>query len=100
MELLYKDDKDTLNINISSENVIKHFEMKLLNIESNYLDIPEKEYSSDIHIDSKSFYDYINELSMFGDNISFVCDGKDENNIVISTSGDSGKMELIIKKII
>ncbi len=98
LELLYKEDQDTLNINISSENVIKHFEMKLLNIESSYLDIPEKEYSSDIQIDSKSFYDYINELSMFGDNISFVCDGKDDNNIVISTSGDSGKMELIIKE--
>ena len=57
------------------------------------VDIPTVEYSADIIIQAKSFADYINELNIFGDNLMICCDG---NNVTLETSGDNGKMKLII----
>ena len=90
------DDGDTLNISIKSEKIEKQFEMRLLMIDVNSFNIPDVEYSADIIIESKSFTDYINELNSFGDNLLIKCDGKDCNNVILESSGDNGKMNLII----
>ena len=67
-------------------------------IESGLLDIPSIEYSADIIIESKSFADYINELFMFGDELIICCDGKNNDNIIIETAGDNGKLQMIIEE--
>ena len=90
------DNGDNLNINIKSDKIEKQFEMRLLMIDVQSFDIPVVEYSADIIISSKSFTEYINELDMFGDNLLINCDGKDGNNVTLETSGDNGKMNLII----
>jgi proliferating cell nuclear antigen PCNA len=90
------DDGDTLNIRIKCEKIEKQFEMRLLMIDVQSFDIPTVEYSADIIIVSKSFTDYINELDLFGDNLLIKCDGKDSNNVTLESSGDNGKMNLII----
>uniref|UniRef100_A0A6C0LWN7 Proliferating cell nuclear antigen PCNA N-terminal domain-containing protein n=1 Tax=viral metagenome TaxID=1070528 RepID=A0A6C0LWN7_9ZZZZ len=95
-EMTYGENADTLNIIITCDKVIKNFEMKLLVIESNSFDIPKIDYTSDIIINSKSFYDYINQLAIFGNNLLITCDGKDNDNVKLETSGDNGKMELVI----
>jgi len=87
---------DTLNISIKCEKIEKQFEMRLLMIDVQSFDIPNVEYSADIIIISKSFTDYINELDLFGDNLLIKCDGKDSNNVTLESSGDNGKMNLII----
>jgi len=90
--MLY-DDGDTLNINIKSDKVEKNFDMRLMLIDVQSLDIPTVEYSADIIIQAKSFADYINELNIFGDNLMICCDG---DNVTLETSGENGKMNLII----
>ena len=90
--MLY-DDGDTLNINIKSDKVEKNFDMRLMSIDVQSFDIPTVEYSADIIIQAKSFADYINELNIFGDNLMICCDG---DNVTLETSGDNGKMKLII----
>tara|TARA_B100000795_G_scaffold250259_2_gene218324 strand:- start:3801 stop:4565 length:765 start_codon:yes stop_codon:yes gene_type:complete len=93
-ELNY-DDGDTLNIKIICENVKKQFDMRLMVIDSIAFDIPDVEYSADITINSKSFADYITELSIFGDNLLICCDGNSDN-VSLETSGDNGTMNLVI----
>lgn len=90
------DNGDSLNITINCEKVQKEFEMRLLMIEENLLDIPKIEYTSDITILSKPFADYINELDIFGDDLVIRCDGNGGDNVVLEASGDNGKMRLII----
>jgi proliferating cell nuclear antigen PCNA len=94
--MLY-DNGDTLNINIKSDKVEKNFDMRLMSIDVESFDIPTVEYSADIIINSKSFADYINELNIFGDNLMICCDGNN-NNVTLETSGDNGKMKLIINE--
>ena len=95
-EMKFLEDRDTLDITIKSEDVEKKFEMRLMMIDSNLLDIPNAEYSADIIIESKSFSEYVNELDIFGDEIIICCDGKNNDNITIETSGDNGKLKMII----
>jgi len=92
----YEDDSDTLDICLEGDKIEKNFEMKLMVIEVQSFDIPVVDYSADIIIQSKSFADYINELDIFGDNLMICCDGKKNNNVTLETSGDNGKMKLII----
>ena len=96
-EMNYDNNADTLNIIIKCDKVVKKFEMKLLVIDSMSFDIPKIDYTADIIINSKSFYDYINQLDIFGNNLSITCDGKVNDNVKLETSGDNGKMELIIE---
>ena len=97
-KMKYEDCNDTLDIIIKSANVEKNFNMRLMMIESGLLDIPSIEYSADIIIESKSFADYINELFMFGDELIICCDGKNNDNIIIETAGDNGKLQMIIEE--
>jgi len=92
------DDGDHLNISIKSDKIEKQFEMRLLMIDVQSFDIPNVEYSADIIISSKSLTEYINELDLFGDNLLIKCDGKDGNNVTLESSGDNGKMNLIINE--
>lgn len=95
-EMNYSDTRDTLDIVIRCDKVVKNFEMKLLLIDSMSFDIPKIDYTADIVIKSKSFHDYINQLDIFGNNLQITCDGKDNDNIRLETYGDNGKMELVI----
>lgn len=94
VHLVYSgDDSDRLLIHLTSDNkkeFDKHFEMPLIDVDQDQMEIPEIEYQSEITISSSQFASIINQLKMFGDNMEFHC--SEEKIMLASTSMDQGKM--------
>ena len=95
IELNIDEKKDKLNIVLSNGKIIKDYDMNLLDLDSEILDIPKVEYTADIILESAIFKDYINELIMFGDDLILKCN---ENEIILSSEGDEGKSKIIINE--
>jgi len=73
----------------------KHFEIALIDVDSEFMAIPEMEYQAEFSLSSSNFANIINQLKMFGDNLDLVCS---ENKIVLcSNSVEQGKMFVEIK---
>jgi len=88
------DDGDKLYIGLISENSIdKEFEIPLIDIDEERLNIPDVDYPADFIIDSKIFKDLIDQMGFFGKELVFNCD---EENIKIFSEGDNGKMKVDI----
>ena len=87
-------EEDYLSITLTDDKIIKNYQMILIDIENNILDIPKAEYSADIIMKSSVYRDYINELIMFGEDLNVECG---QENIKLYTRGDYGKSEIIIK---
>lgn len=85
---------DKFEITMSGEHITKRYEMVLIDIDSAILQIPEVTYSADIEMNGMQFKNYINELSLFGDDLKINCD---ETNIKLSSSGEGNKSEIVIK---
>ena len=75
----------------------KKFEVPLMFLDIEMLEIPEAEYQVDININSKEFSDIINELSIFGEDLTIEC-AMDDDDINLTSSGVNGKMEVKIKE--
>tara|TARA_B100001059_G_scaffold232010_1_gene269023 strand:+ start:5472 stop:6239 length:768 start_codon:yes stop_codon:yes gene_type:complete len=90
----HKED-DYLNITLTDDKIVKQYQMVLIDIESTMLNVPNPEYSADITMKSSLYKDYINELSMFGDDLYVNCY---QENVKLSSRGDYGKSEIIIKE--
>jgi proliferating cell nuclear antigen len=91
------DDTDVLEMNFSSEKVIynKSFQIPLVDLDTEQLNIPEMEYEADFSLPAADFSQLVNQLKLFGDNISISCS---EEKIVLHTnSSDTGKMSVKIK---
>jgi len=68
----------------------KHFELPLIDIEEEGMQIPEIEYSAELAMHSSQFADIITQLKMFGDTMEVQC--SEERIALASTSQDQGKM--------
>jgi proliferating cell nuclear antigen len=87
------DQSDKLIINFVSENkkiFDKHFEIPLMDLDVDLLNIPEFESDADIMLPSSNFAEIINQLQIFGDTIEFKC--TEELIQLCSISPESGKM--------
>jgi proliferating cell nuclear antigen len=71
----------------------KYFEIPLINIDTDRLDIPEQEYTLDIEFDSKKFKRLIDELSLIGERVNMTCD---ENEINAKSQSLEGSMSINI----
>jgi len=99
------DIEDRLSIHFTSENISiqpnkdntfdKHFEIPLVDLESELLAIVELDYQAEIAFPSTYFASIINQLKMFGDTMEIQC--SEEHVILYSTSVESGKMSVNIK---
>ena len=74
----------------------KMFEIPLLDIETDQLEIPDADYSSDIIINSDEFKHILSQLVNFGDKVQFKL-GYDDY-IYMKTEGQLGKMQVRIKE--
>jgi len=74
----------------------KMFEIPLLDIDTDQLEIPDAEYSSDIIINSDEFKHILSQLVNFGDKVQFKL-GYDDY-IYMKTEGQLGKMQVRIKE--
>jgi len=91
-------DSDKLNIEFLSENkneFNKFFEVPLIDIDTDLLQIPEMEHSAEFTISASHFSNIINQLKLFGDTMEIQC--SEEKIVLYSHSQDSGKMSVEIK---
>lgn len=68
--------------------------MRLITIDMDQVEIPEKEYEADIIINSDQFAALITQLGIFGEEIRINCNMETIN---ISSKGDHGRMTVSIK---
>ena len=92
------EDADKLHLHFTSDKKAefdKHFEIILIELETEYMEIPEIEHEAEFILDSQNFANIINQLKMFGDNLSIKC--SEEDIVLYSSSQDQGKMFVNIK---
>lgn len=73
----------------------KHFEIPLIDIDCDTMDIPAIEYQAEISISSYHYATIINQLKMFGDTMEIQC--SEEKIMLVSHSPENGKMFVEIK---
>jgi proliferating cell nuclear antigen len=95
MTIMFDETKDKLNVKLEGNNIIKDFEISLLDIDSEILNIPETEYDVDIEIDSGSIANYINQMLIFDETFTL---RTTQENIILSSKNESGSMSITIKE--
>ena len=92
-----KNNNNNLFIDFQGEKqVIKKFQLPLIDIDSDVMDIPEKDYDVDLLLNSNDFKELISELSIFNNTIMFICNSDDEK-VIIEANGGMGGMQVEIK---
>tara|TARA_B000000557_G_scaffold241994_1_gene221882 strand:- start:441 stop:1268 length:828 start_codon:yes stop_codon:yes gene_type:complete len=102
----YTDDTDHMEINFkknteekkdstdskSSQTLVldKYYQIKLIDLEENLLEIPETEYNVDIMIPTKSFADIIQELTIFHTDLKIICT---DEKIDLIANGNNASMK-------
>ena len=85
---------DKLQVTIeSSDNIIKDFEIPLIDIDKDILSTQELDCNLEFSMNTKKFEKYINELSLFGENMEIICC---DDNIFMKSYGDEGKYSVKI----
>ena len=92
-----EDDQDRLEISMCSlgENSSifdKHFEVPLIDMETEMMDIPAIEYQAEMSLPSAHFASIVSQLRLFGDTMDIHC--SEDKIMLSSTSSDSGKMRV------
>jgi proliferating cell nuclear antigen len=97
IELVCESNNDRLNIHFTSDDkntYDKHFEVPLIDIESETISIPDTEYQAEFTLSSAHFSALVNQLKNFGDTMDIEC--SEQNIVLFSKSPDSGKMSVEI----
>ena len=71
-----------------------HFEIPLVDLEIEQMEIPQIEYQAEFSLASTNFSNIVNQLKMFGDNMEIHC--SEENIVLYSHCAESGKMSVEI----
>jgi proliferating cell nuclear antigen PCNA len=93
-----EDSLEKLFIDLTSETSDKfnlHFEIPLIDIDMEYMQIPEIDYNAEFSLLSSHFSNLINQLKLFGDCLEINC--SEENILLSAKSQESGKMAVSIK---
>lgn len=85
---------DKLMIDLLGVSYDKSFELSLIDIESDMVELPEKEYTADIKFVSKDFSELISQLSIFGDKLKISCN----DTIVFNSENELGKVDITVKE--
>jgi proliferating cell nuclear antigen len=97
VELACESENDRLNIHFTSEDkntYDKHFEVPLIDIDSEIMAIPETDYQAEFTLSSGHFSALVNQLKNFGDTMDIEC--SEQNIVLFSKSPDNGKMSVEI----
>lgn len=98
MTIHYSGDPEKLNIDFVNELQIKgefskYFEIPLIEVDMQMLDIPQVDYDAEFSVSSKKMHEITTQLSLFGETMNIFCS---EEALNISATGDSGKMMINI----
>jgi proliferating cell nuclear antigen PCNA len=98
-EIIYStEDEDKLFLNFTSEDKTmfdKRFELPLMDLDNEFMSIPEMECNAEFSLASASFANIVNQLKLFGDTIDIIC--SEEKIVLRSLSEGSGKMSVEIQ---
>ena len=99
LEIVLKPDKpDYMFVNfINSNDMDKSFEIRLLDMDPNNLEVPIEEAELDLLIETSEFKRLISEMTLFSDNVDFVCNSDEDHLELTGTGVLTGKMTVIIK---
>ncbi|KAK1267621.1 Proliferating cell nuclear antigen [Acorus gramineus] len=91
------DDADTLTFMFESlkQDKISDFEMKLMDIQSEHLGIPEAEYQSIVRMPSQEFARICKDLSSIGDTVVI---SVTKEGVKFSTRGDIGNANIVCRQ--
>ena len=81
---------------VGSKHMDKQFSLPLIDIDSDIMEIPEKEYDVDLLLKSDDFKELISELAIFNSCLNLHCSSEDEE-VVIKANGGLGSMQVVIK---
>ena len=92
-----EDEGDTLTMMFESEDNsrISDFEMKLMDIDSEHLGIPEQEYSTSIEMPASEFQRIVRDLSVLGDTCTIGCT---KEGVKFSVNGDLGTGNIMLRQ--
>lgn len=92
-----EDDGDTVTFMFESPNQdkISDFEMKLMDIDSEHLGIPEEDYDSTIKMPAQEFMRICKDLSTIGDTVII---SVTKEGIKFATSGDIGNANIVCRQ--
>jgi proliferating cell nuclear antigen len=96
--VLSSNSNDKLSVHFTGENKSefdKHFELSLMDIENECLQIPAIDYQAELTLSSAYFANLINQLKLFGDTLNIKC--TEEKVEMCSNSLEEGKMFVEIK---
>lgn len=85
----------TLMFESSDQRRISEFQLKLCDIDSERLGIPETDYSSIVRMPSKEFQKVCRELDIMGDAVSLAVT---KEGVTFSASGDLGKGMIMLRQ--
>ena len=94
IQLSYEGETNILNISFESDNrqeYNKYFELYLIDLDQDLLNIDSYESEVDMIFPSKNFANFINELEMFNDTVNIHCT---EEDIIFTAKGDDGSMKV------
>jgi proliferating cell nuclear antigen len=94
----YQGDPEKLNIDFINDLQLKgefsrFFEIPLVELDLQLLEIPTVEYDAEFTVSAKKMHEITSQLSLFGENMNIFCS---EEMINISATGDAGKMMINI----
>ena len=93
-----EEDADKLFIHFTSENkkeFDKHFELPLIELEMDTMDIPPIDFQAELTLSSPHFANIVSQMKMFGDTMEIQC--SEDKIMLVSHSQDQGKMFVEIK---
>lgn len=77
-----------------TKNYETHFEIPLVDLDVEQMDIPQIEYQAEFSLASTNFSNIVNQLKMFGDTMDIEC--SEEKIVLYSHCAESGKMSVEI----
>ena len=84
------DDKLSIDL-VGEKGINKYFEIPLIDVDIECINIPETEYDADIELQSELFTELINQMSLFHDVLNIKCN---EEGVCLTSNGESGKMSV------
>ena len=92
---IYSKNFDKLSVDFEGgAHLTKRFEIPLMDIDADVMEIPEVEYQVDLCLKSADFKELVGELSLFNEVLQLNCS---EDKIVLKAHGDSGSATVEIK---
>jgi len=95
LDLNYAEGKDECEFVFKSpsEDKVSHFGLKLMDIDSEHLGIPETEYKCNVRMSSSEFQRICRDLGVLGDTLTIAVN---KDNVQFGVSGEIGKGEMTI----